>query len=404
MDQKQLKQYNLLFEINKLYELRINSEYSDLSNDIIAEITKTVITDFIFNSEDPFKSFPIYSFIGDVDWRWMSNRGALPKRISKWFKDNLNMYLTSDTLTSIGNIARKTILKDQIYYFDFTDEICWKQGNFGDHGSCFMRENPGETTPITKAMSEDERFFAIRLFRQHNHTLIKQENSEEKNIYYSDNIHWYSGISRALICNDNVEVLRKGVKIEYPLFIVFNGYGLSTFQIAGVVTKFLGTSSKRIQIANNKKVTGGLYVNNHGIVVGAEDIISSIVSYDFGLKYQFSEKVPVGGFSKVRLDVRDGERVPGQMEFRARHIAARMAQEEGSLKSILKNWPIEPEQEENEANKKPKENLEEKEREVVGIPDGIGYRHRIDPEEIWNADEMARIQRIWLEREFRAHE
>ena len=109
-----------------------------------------------------------------------------------------------------------------------------------------------------------------------------------KSAFYPDGTYFYSGISRAWISID----IYKGS----PVYTVFNGYGLTTFQIASLVSNFLGMSSQRLSICNNGEHEGDFYINNFGMAIGDDSIIKNLVTYDVNLSGS-------GSFSEVSRTV-----------------------------------------------------------------------------------------------------
>ena len=283
------------FEFNKLYEFRLNSEYTDLPKATIQRITKCVTADYIMQGKYLQKPFPYHSFSAEIEWRWMATRGALTKRIAKWLKDNADTTLLDTTKTAIGTVVRDSITKNQDYYFDVTTDLQWQAGNFADGNSCFY--TTADRKGIPKAMMAENRFAAVRFFKRYNNALLKRKTDEPNNIYYADDNYYYQGISRAYICFDayrlnNVKMYKMfDLYQNIPLMVVFNGYGFSTKLIASILSSFTGLQTKRISITNNQKVTGGLYVNDGGFLLGDTEAIKLIKSYDFGVKWGSEDKI-----------------------------------------------------------------------------------------------------------------
>lgn len=285
-NQKLLKENNLNpFETNKIYEFWVNSEYSLLPPEIIEQMIQAVM--FAYYIRGPFLKppFPARTLANQIHWAPMHTGGALVKRIAKWCKDTLEFKLTDDVKTALGGIMRKAVMKDQTYYFDVVTRLKWNRGNFGDHDSCFL--TGGARQDIPQAMEEENKFAAIRFFKRCPNKLTGYQTNEDGNIYYADSNYYYTGYSRAFMCFDNY----KFKDVTYPQIIIFNGYGFSTEKIGGLVAQFLGSSTKKIGLTNNRSASGGLYVNSDGVLVGEKSIIDTIASYDFGMEWRNEQTV-----------------------------------------------------------------------------------------------------------------
>lgn len=300
-NQKLLKENNLNpFETNKLYEFWINSEYALLPPKIIEQMINVV--QFVYNIEGRGlqQFFPFRTLANDIHWAPMHVGGALVKRIAKWCKDNLDFKLSNDVKTALGSVMRMATLKDQTFYFDIVTEFRWRRGNFGDHDSCFFGSGGGSRQDIPRAMEKEGKFAAIRFFKRlpNKMTCYKTDDSQDQNIYYADENYYHQGYSRAFMCfdafNKKGTTYYKGFSTDasYPMTIIFNGYGYNTEQIGGIVSQFLGLSSKKIGLTNNKSTSGGLYVNSDGVLIGERSIIDTIKSYDFGVRWHEEKTIP----------------------------------------------------------------------------------------------------------------
>ncbi|TFH24419.1 hypothetical protein E4G67_02005 [Candidatus Bathyarchaeota archaeon] len=119
------------FELDKLYEFYMNSEYAELSQDTIEKVLKATLTSVAISSKE-FIPLKLASLVAEIDWQWMTNRGALHKRIGKWLKDKHNITIDETLSTARGNIVRESVVKEQTYYFDFVDKFQWEAGEFAD--------------------------------------------------------------------------------------------------------------------------------------------------------------------------------------------------------------------------------------------------------------------------------
>ena len=77
------------------------------------------------------------------DWDWSRRiqegefRGKLPKRIATYYKKKHEERLSLELLTRIGNRVGQHSFDKKTYTLDFTKDLDWKAGDFGDGGSCF---------------------------------------------------------------------------------------------------------------------------------------------------------------------------------------------------------------------------------------------------------------------------
>lgn len=281
---------------DKLYHLTINSEYYPLPPEIVALILRILSIDFAFKNTFKVKSMPLIKLYLSIDWKWMAERGTLTKRISKWCFENLKHQVSDKALTAIGNAVRKEIVKNQEYHIDFTEDFNWASGQFADSGSCFWDGRD----EIRFSMMRSKKFLAARFFAKETPTggyikLDIKPNPRENKFYVEDN-SFYSGIARAWVYQD--EIVRGDVKS--PIWIVFNGYGIPTKQIATILSSFHGQSIKEIKITNNGKRHGGLYVNGRGYLIGQESLIKDKASFDFGLPYSREEATSDAGVFKTK--------------------------------------------------------------------------------------------------------
>jgi len=295
-----------------LYHLTINSEYIPLSNDVIVEIIKAVAIDMIANAPTVLSHFSMDTLYREIDWRWMADRGTLVRRISKWFYEHKLTAVSPVGLSAVGNIVRKHIVKNQEYHIDFTNKFDWRAGQFADSGSCFWDGREA----IRGNMEKSGKFLAVRFFREEDHgTFIKgvaRVDTKLSRFYAKDDRYTYTGIARAWICQENIT--HKGV--TSPVWIVFNGYGIATKQIATIVAAFHNQSIKKIAITNNGSKHGGLYTNGDGYLVGPESLIKDKETYDFGVP--FRNEIPVSKastFETTKLEAR--KKSPIEVRFDA---------------------------------------------------------------------------------------
>lgn len=189
-----------------------------------------------------------------IDWSYVwlikegEYRGTFPKRVRSYYHKAHGLKCLDSFITELGNLARRYSESTSAYHFEFVNRFDWRDGDFGDSGSCFWHQNAGALDMLT-----DNGAWAIR--------------------FYDDN---GKGFGRALV-----------VMIESDLYVVFNGYGFysdDTFIIARVIAQFSGLTFKRIDLMNNGMDNGTLWINGSGIgyIVGKPETVAGYSDYDFG--------------------------------------------------------------------------------------------------------------------------
>lgn len=235
--------------LNTIVEYKLTSNSSPLSFDTVDQIMK--LAHEAYKAEKGVLSvFPLDKLDKDIEWKWQTDRGSLPKRIESWFYKQHKIKLSSVVTSNIGNVARAVIPKDQIYYFDFTKDLNWNQGDFGDHGSCFFRPDGPGYQP--EAMKNSGRFYGVRFFKK-----VPQNSNMSLDVekFYENEDGYYIGISRAW--------MGESPRTNSTLKVLFNGYGLTTNQISTIVADYLEADRKRVYITGTD-----LYMNGDGYVIG----------------------------------------------------------------------------------------------------------------------------------------
>lgn len=191
----------------------------------------------------------------DFEFTWSTRRGTLPKRVQSYYYKRDGRKLDAGAISELGNIAKRHSGTSQTFLLDFTDNIDWNQGDFGDGGSCFWSERTGAKTMI------EEHGCAIRAYRNRS----GRWNGELTN---------YSGLmgyARAWVA-----------PISESRLIVFNGYGETTLQFARLLALKFNCSYKRIGLTNNKYEDGVLYINSGGMLVGDLKDIEPVTTWELG--------------------------------------------------------------------------------------------------------------------------
>lgn len=236
--------------LDKIVEFKLKSNNTPLGPETVDEIMK-ISFDAFQAEKGAFATFPFDKLDRDVEWKWQSDRGSLPKRIESWFYKEYKIKLDPKILSNLGNIARATIPKDQVYYFDITKDFNWKAGDFGDPQSCFFGPSGPEYNPVN--MQNSGKFYAIRFFKKMpknaSFTLLDVDK------YYEDEDTYYIGISRSWMGDSP--------KAGSSLKVIFNGYGLTTLQISNIMADYLEAATKKVYIGDTD-----LYINGDGYVIG----------------------------------------------------------------------------------------------------------------------------------------
>lgn len=275
-------QYAFPFVLDQLYTLQINSEYAELPHETVVKIIKSVLLTVALQSPVMIQ-FKIASFLQDIEWQWMTNRGALHKRIGKWLKDKHYFTMPDELSCAIGNLVRENIVKDQTYYFDFTKTFNWEHGDYGDYDSCFFKRTLGSRNVVPKYFADDPRVYAIRFYKP------KARYGESK-LRYTKGDTGYAGIARAWFAVENI---KKGNKTEEEqVYFIFNGYGLTTNQIGSIFGTYLGLATNRIGMLNSGTFDGTTYVNEAAIAVGPSSIVGELRNYDLGLDGNKAHRSP----------------------------------------------------------------------------------------------------------------
>lgn len=196
------------------------------------------------NPECKFTYLPPLPY--DWEWKWVVSsgeyRGTLPKRVSKFYAKTHNIKLPDSILAELGNLARRHSSMQEVYHIEFVNRFDWQDGDFGDDGSCLWTYNAGG-----RMMIETNGGWAIRFYDDHD-----------------------DGFARAWVVN-----------VETDLYVVFNGYGLTTLQITRILAVFTGKTYAKISIRN--KFHSQLFINdgNQGYIVGTPERIEGIQSWVF---------------------------------------------------------------------------------------------------------------------------
>lgn len=241
----------LPFELNTTYTLitekgAITPQGKDLIEDFISKVQLSSPEWTELNPESSVRYMPPLPDVDGFSWFWNVQRGdyrgTFPKRVSKWYKLNHGLNCPDTFLEKIGNIARQHSLDAYTYTFDFVNDFEWESGDFGDSGSCYWNDHSE-----ARELLENNGCLAIRFFED-NH-----------------------GFARAWF---------------FPagdFYVIFNGYGMTTLEIAKIFATWQLLDYKKIHLYNNRESAGLIYINGSGsgYVVGEQAKIVNISKYDF---------------------------------------------------------------------------------------------------------------------------
>lgn len=177
------------------------------------------------------------------EWKWTTNRGTLPKRLANLYHKEKGGSLDVGILTEVGNIARRNCPSVDTVRWDYSYDLDWDAGDYGDDDSCFWGGNSGART-----MLKEHGAYAFRVY-----------NADEE------------GIGRCW-CWDAPE----------GFTIMFNGYGFDTLWFVRVLSMLTGATYTEITLLNKGSDSGLLWVNSgRGFTVGVRDKLRSHTTYDF---------------------------------------------------------------------------------------------------------------------------
>jgi hypothetical protein len=175
-------------------------------------------------------------------WNWAARVGGfgeyvgtLPKRIAKFYWQKSKMKLSSDLLGKIGSVIGLHTSKAEAYTFDITDSFDWEAGDFGDDGSCYWSCHAGARPAMKK----------------HGCTAIR---------FYDEN---GGGMGRAWLCDTEDGV------------VLFNSHGLDAPLAARILATYRGLSYRKVDLENNGKTNGLIWINCDGYLIGPEELVNN---------------------------------------------------------------------------------------------------------------------------------
>ena len=199
--------------------------------------------------------------------------GSFCKRVAKYFYKEHNLKILNTHLGLLGSLISNHINKNDTYILEYTHNLDWKAGDFGDDKSCFWT---GHQT--ARRSLKNGNAWAVRFYE--NMISLNDCYSCSTDVEFSlgSTISRLKGFARAWICHTN-----KG-------YVVFNGYGLETSDIARIVAHQLNLSYQQINLTNRGETQELIYINGNsngkgnGFLIGHESVISNQNTVDLDLE------------------------------------------------------------------------------------------------------------------------
>ena len=242
-----------------------------------------------------FKYFPLAELIR-LDWAWEdSSKKTLPQRIASILKKH-GVVLPRSFLGALGNHVKEITPIGKPMLIDITQDFNWKAGTFRDGGSCFWNGR----RDVKNAMEKDKRFYAFRMYSYENHnrpmlTLRGMLGGPERVIKHTTIPKTYNskdifGYARCWVYEAIVKIKTRKKTSREVVYIVFNGYGPPTREIATVLAHKAGCAARPIRLSNKGKVHGGLYFNTGSYVLGDPHVIFNMNHYDFSFQNSYDSR------------------------------------------------------------------------------------------------------------------
>lgn len=157
-------------------------------------------------------------------------QGRFAKRVQNFMWKEFLVKMTTGDVERVGQIAKDGVPTKGVFYFDFTDEINWSHGEFGDYGSCFIKSD--EKMDLMRRWKH--KIWAVRFFsgpkyrpKDKNYTI----GSEGEYALY-DNPKVGNGIARSwLVFLDEADTFEysevfdiSGISLTHEGVVVCNSY------------------------------------------------------------------------------------------------------------------------------------------------------------------------------------
>lgn len=275
----------------KLYHARVELSPKDLSKRIRAYLRNHVSDqpyDFLLSDWWTWDESVEVSDPFDSEWTTFGERrvvynGRATKRLSKALKVKYGIALPEKMNSAIGQFIQSWNSGNGNYQFDFTRQIDWDAGDFGENGACFWSTNAA----AKDMLMDDPHFYAMRFY----------DPDAESDRAYGTN----RGIGRAWIIQRPMPHRDAPADVLYPY--IFNGYWYAagssdanhdrgkdhdcTRLAAKVLAAHLDAEAHLVTAANYGDTSSTLYINAGRAYVIAPADTPLATSIDFQVRKQF---------------------------------------------------------------------------------------------------------------------
>lgn len=229
------------YELHKHYHHSV--ELNVVNRNVFYNIRDTLMYDF------NVPHFYSHGFENDIGAELKDASGKkITTRIYQWLWKNHQFKPSQELKTRIGNMITDATIKARDYEFDITDRFDWEDGDYGDEGSCYWSDRSGARQSL-----ENAGCLAIRFYREE----IVGRNYD---LTPSEPIYGIRGFARAWL-----------FPYTEGRYVLFNGYGLETKEIAQFLGSLTGLYVYRLDsLTNNNDTTGLIYIGgaDRGMING----------------------------------------------------------------------------------------------------------------------------------------
>lgn len=259
-------------EPDKLITFKLPESAYQLPKELIKEIIGYIYSEYMA-AQSPFEPFSFSEFFASICWNTDTTHGSLNKRIQKWLYENYKFKFTDKISNQVGALIKKATFTPRTFYLDFTKNLQWKAGEFGDFDSCFFNSNIAAKNHMEKSPN----FIATRFFRP-----VPASMSYGKPYHKDDSSNLvYTGAGRAWIYMPEIEFpLNSETTIKGKGLVLFNARGYPLHEIVMTLGQYFQLPYKEIKISNNKQVTGTLYIDTVAYLIADKTILERVDSLD----------------------------------------------------------------------------------------------------------------------------
>lgn len=186
--------------------------------------------------------FDSYYFGHYSSWKYIvpshpEYAGTLVKRLRKYFRNKIQTSepVSNDTWGEVGSIVGE--YQTQKVWYDFTDRFDWRDGQFGDEGSCFMSQSGCRS--FMRRNLEEHGCHAIRFYKDADVT---------------------KGIARAILVPHNGDC------------VVINSYGYTRLKTARILSQLCGLEYRAVSVENYGGTDGDFWINDGRGIVITDDV------------------------------------------------------------------------------------------------------------------------------------